>query len=264
VAVPCPQSWPVLCFGESRSEEGHVLGNTVYRAVSGSVAELRHLDILANNLANAETGGFKADAVTFREVLDGKKRGTKFVDLPVTSLDLSVGPVKVTDNPMDVALTSTGFLVVQTAGGERLTRGGRLVATEDGTLATAAGLPVMGTSGQPIRLATSGPRASMPIEISELGVVRQGDREVGTLLRKTADPAQMKREGQGTYDVTGGVQALPDDTSAGVRQGSVEGSNVNPVIAMTELVEVQRHFDALQQAMRVYREVDDASNRRLR
>lgn len=236
------------------------MGNTVYRAVSGSVAELRRLDVLANNLANAETGAFKADTVTFREVVDGQKRGTKFVDLPTTSLDLSVGPIEVTDNPMDVALSSTGFLVVQTPGGERLTRGGRLATADDGTLETAAGLPVLASNGRTIRVAPQGG----PIDISEQGVVRQDGVELGTLMRKTAAPSALKRLGEGLYDVTGGVTALPNETVAGVRQGSVEGSNVSPIIAMTDLVEVQRHFDALQQAIRTYRDVDEQSNRRLR
>ena len=240
------------------------MGNTVYRTVSGSVAQLRRLDVLANNLANAETPGFKADRVSFREALDAQKRGTKFVDVPSAELDLSVGSLQTTDSPLDVALSGSGFLVADSPSGARLTRGGRLATSDDGTLTTVSGLPLLSTNGGPIRVAMRGAGSEFPLQISESGVVSQGDRTLGTLMRKEAAGASLERLGEGLYGVQGGPFGLPNATSATVRQGAVEGSNVSPVLAMTELVDVQRNFDALQQVMKVYREIDEQSNRRMR
>ena len=116
----------------------------------------RQLDVVANNIANVNTSGFKADSSLFEEYLMpgahednfvGSDRRLSYVQDRGTFRDLSQGPVAETENPLDLAISGNGFLVVQTAAGERYTRDGGLQVNNQGQLVTAAGNPVLGGSG---------------------------------------------------------------------------------------------------------------------
>ncbi len=233
------------------------MGNTVYRAVSGSLAELKRLDVLANNLAHADTPGFKADRLRFSEVMkDG--RATGHVDLPESRVDTSPGALRVTDNPLDLAITGDGWFVVDAEGEQQLTRMGSFRRGANGALETQGGHPVLSSSGEPLNLPDL---PGQPISVSSSGEVRVGDQPVGSVFRARAAPDTLEKAGLGLFRTSG---AIVHDPSVGLQQGVVEESNVNPVTSMTEIVTVQRHFDALQQALRSYREIDELSNRRLR
>lgn len=234
------------------------MGNTVYRAVSGSLAELRRLDVLSNNLAHADTAGFKADRLRFSEVLDQRNQSTGFVDLPSATIDNTAGSLRVTDNPLDVAITGEGWLVVDAGGQQQLTRMGSLRRGASGNLETQSGEAVLARGGSPLALPDL---PGEPITISNTGEVRVGDKAVGSLMFAKAAPNTLTKAGLGLFQPSGPVT---HDPSVTVQQGVIEESNVNPVASMTELISVQRHFDALQQAIRSYRELDEYSNRRLR
>ena len=239
------------------------MGNGIYKAVSGSVAQMKNLDVLANNLAHVDTPGFKADALRFEEALDNAQNGTKFVDTPGTSVRMTQGALRKTDNPLDVALTGDGFLVVDTPDGSKLTRAGRLMIAEDGTLQTAAGLSVQGLSGSiNVPPALNGNQAA--ITIDGKGQVMRGDQIAGQLRVVSARGDQLIKAGADMFDAVGGVDSLPTTVEPHVMQGHLEDANVNPVVAMTQIITVQRTFEALQQAVRTYREVDGQSVRRMR
>lgn len=239
------------------------MGNGIYRAVSGSMAQMKNLDVLANNLAHVDTPGFKADTLRFEEALDNARNGTKFVDTPGTSIRMTQGAVRRTDNPLDVALTGDGFLVVDTPDGAKLTRAGRLMIAQDGTLQTAAGLPVQGLGGGiNIPPAVDGKYANLMID--EKGQVMRGDEIAGQLRVVSARSDQLNKAGADMFDVVGGVDSLEATAKPQVMQGHLEDANVNPVVAMTQMITVQRTFEALQQAVKTYREVDGQSVRRMR
>ena len=139
--------------------------NALLIGLSRQIALQRELDVVANNIANINTTGFKADGAVFDEYLSapaarrrpGPTSRVSFVQDRATWHDMSQGPIQHTGNPLDVAIDGQGFLVVQTARGERYTRNGALQINATGELVTSAGDQVLGDSG-PISLAADRPR----------------------------------------------------------------------------------------------------------
>lgn len=237
------------------------MANGIYRAVSGSIAQMRNLEVVANNLAHVDTPGYKADALRFEEALQDAQ-GTGFVDTPTSHIRLNQGALAETGNPLDVALNGPGFLVVDTPEGQRLTRAGQLIVGSDGNLKTASGHTLMGTSG-PINIPPLSPENAGPLTIDPSGRVLQGSQELGALRVVDAPVDQLSKVGTDLFDVHSGVGGLPTG-SARVLQGHLEGANVSPIQSMTQLIQVQRHFDALQKAVKAYRDIDGQSIRRMR
>jgi flagellar basal-body rod protein FlgG len=219
----------------------------IFSAVSGSMAAQTRLDALANNLANANTAGFKAERVLQRAEKAGDVAPPPTaVETPVTRelvvTDFSQGPINKSGNPLDVAIAGEGFLVVKTERGERLTRNGSLGIDAAGFLATADGSRVQGTSGD-----ISVPEC--PVVIAADGSVRAGGQRVGTLRLVTVeDPQQLVRE-SGTQFAPG--SQVPADVPAGsvhVIQGAVEGANISPVEGLVAMIETVRGFETYMRA----------------
>jgi flagellar basal-body rod protein FlgF len=219
----------------------------IFSAVSGSLAAQTRLDALANNLANANTAGFKAERVLQRAERAGEiAPAATAVATPITrehvETDFSQGPINKSGNPLDVALAGDGFLVVKTERGERLTRSGSLSIDSAGYLATADGNRIQGTSGD-IRIPES------PVVIAADGSVRAGEQRVGQLRLVTVDdPAQLVRE-SGTRFAPG--NQVPADAAPGsvrVVQGAIEGANLAPVEGLVALIETVRGFETYMRA----------------
>ncbi len=194
----------------------------------------RRQEITANNLANVNTAGFKADRLVAHRVADLDS------PVPVEATDLSQGALRVTGRPLDVALEGQGYLVVGASGGERLTRGGNLRLDGNGQLVTSEGLPVLGEQG-PIFL-TGG-----SIEIGGDGTVKSDGHDVDRLRIVTpGEGATMLKEGAGRFILTGDSTA----STALVRQGQVEDANIDSISGMVSLVDIQRRYSASVTALR--------------
>ncbi len=212
----------------------------------------RQMDVVANNVANVNTNGFKADRSLFAEHLMpgahednfvGRDRALSFVHDRNSFHDFSQGSSEQTKNPLDVAIDGGGFLVVQTPAGERYTRDGGLQINNQGQLVTAAGHPVLGTAGpivfqqtdHDIAIATDG----------NVTVVDGSDRTdlVRGKLRLVsfARAQQLLKEGSNLYSAGEGSAPQADITSQ-VRQGFIEKSNVNSVTEMSRMIEVTRTY----------------------
>lgn len=239
----------------------------IYVATSGSMAQLRHLETLSNNLANTRTAGYKGDQLTFETVRARHERSTDpnvadpaglgkhFVDVHERVADLAPGPVSRTDNPLDVALTGNGFLTVETSRGRRLTRDGRMLIGRDGTLRTTSGHSVLDQNGRSIRL----PPDRVPT-IDERGRIRAGNLDIGQLGVVAVDMlAGMAKDADGFFVPP--TEAARPSVDMTVLQGHVEESNVRPVQMMLELVEVQRTFSALRQVISASGEMDSQAAR---
>jgi len=222
--------------------------NALLVGLSRQMALARELDVIANNMANVGTNGFKARSARFNEFIMPIASAESFVarDRPLsyvvdrgTPLDLSQGDLKRTGNPLDVALRADNFLVVQTANGERYTRAGSLEINAQGQLVTQTGQPVMGNGG-PI---TFGENESNP-RIAADGTVStdQGDRGKLRLVR-FANPRALVNEGTNLFASAAGA-ALPAGPEARVEPGAIEGSNVKAIVEMTRLIEVQRSYQS--------------------
>lgn len=208
-------------------------------SAAGSLAMLeRRQQVLANNLANVNTSGFKREQVFARLVDDA-------VAVTDTRVDLTPGTLTESNNPLDLAMEGDGFLVVSTANGERHVRGGSFRLDETGRVVDGAGDPLLGEAGE-ITLPVTGANR---IEIDATGKVAVNGRDVARLrVERIAATANPEHEG--------GVRFLPDVSrepvpaaSRRVKQGFVEESNVNPLTAMTAMIEVLHRFGAAQKTI---------------
>jgi len=226
--------------------------NTLLIGLSRQVTLERQMDVVANNVANVNTSGFKADRSLFSEYLMpgahednfvGRDRRLSYVQDRATFHDFSQGASEQTKNPLDVAIDGGGFLVVQTPAGERYTRDGGLQINNQGQLVTASGSPVLGTSG-PIVFQPTDHDISIALDGNVTVVEGAGriDSVRGKLrLVSFAQAQRLLKEGSNLYSAGEGGAAQPDTTSK-VRQGFIEKSNVNSVAEMSRMIEVTRTY----------------------
>jgi flagellar basal-body rod protein FlgF len=212
----------------------------------------RQMDVVANNVANVNTNGFKADRSLFEEYLRSgahednfarSDRRVSFVQDRGSFKDFAAGNTELTKNPLDVSIDGGGFLVVQTPAGERYTRDGGLQINNLGQLVTAGGNPVMGTSG-PIVLQPTDKQISIAPDgnVTVLEGTGRIDSVRGKLrIASFADPQKLVKEGNNLYSAGQGVVAQPD-TASRVRQGFIEKSNVNSVHEMSRMIEITRTY----------------------
>ena len=212
----------------------------LYIAASGMLSEQVRQDLLANDLANASTPGYKADRATQREfeelLLQNTQSGATIgalgqgVGIDRQATDWRPQATRRTDEPLDFAIAGEGFFAVQGADGVRYTRNGSFAASADGVLTTATGEAVLGRNGQPVRVGADGTVPPAQLQV----VLLQNPRKAGEGL-VTGQPA-----GQAPADV--------------VRSGELEGSGSDPARAMVDMIASMRAFEAGQ---RVIRTIDD-------
>ncbi len=203
----------------------------ILNAAHGLSYYARLQEVTANNLANVSTDAFKVDRMSGR-MLSGES-----YPVPVEHLDLTQGAFRQTGQSLDVALDGPGFLVVQTANGERLTRGGSLRLDASGQLTDADGNRVMGDKG-PILPGIG------TVEIQSDGTVLVDGASLDHLrLETVADPAALKKEGTGRFLIPDGAKLIAA-AAVTVRQGSVEEPNSDAVLGMIDLVTIQRAYAA--------------------
>src|SRR5882724_6868402 len=226
--------------------------NTLLIGLSRQMVLERQIDVVANNVANVNTTGYKSDRSLFQEYLAsgahednfvGSDRRVSYVQDRATFHDFSQGAAEETKNPLDVAIDGGGFLVVQTPAGERYTRDGGLQINNQGQLVTAAGDPVMGNSG-PIVFQPTDKAISIAADgsVTVLEGVNRIDSVRGKLrLVSFADAQKLLKEGANLFSAGEGAAAQPDPASK-VRQGFIEKSNVNSVAEMTRMMEITRTY----------------------
>jgi flagellar basal-body rod protein FlgF len=228
------------------------MNNALLIGLSRQTALRRELDVVANNLANINTTGFKADGAVFGEYLQdkastqqaGEPRRLSFVQDRMSWHDFSQGTIQPTGNPLDVAIDGEGMLVVQTNNGERYTRNGALQLNNAGELVTSTGDKVLGDGGVIILQATD-----RDVEITKDGTIRvreglslTSDTTRGKLrIVRFDNMQQLRKEGHSTYRAPADVTPV-DVEKPNVIQASVEKSNVKSVIAMTRMIEVSRSY----------------------
>jgi len=222
--------------------------------LSRQVALQRELDVVANNIANLNTNGFKADGVVFQEMLmpgvsanqfPAPDRRISYVHDRATWLDMSAGSFQTTGGPLDVAINGQGFLAVQTARGERYTRNGALSLNAAGEMVTPDGDRVLGDNGPIVLLPQD-----QNIAISEDGSisVREGsnatlDSRRGKLRIVTfAQPELLQKEGSSLFAAPAGVAPQAAPPIVRLVQGAIEKSNVRSVVEMTRMIEVTRTY----------------------
>ena len=231
------------------------MGNHLLVGLSRQVTLERQMDVVANNVANINTNGFKADRSLFEEFLTspahednftGRDRRISFVHDRGTFKDFAQGASELTKNPLDVAIDGAGFLVVQTPAGERYTRDGGLKINNQGQLVNSSGYPVLGGSGPIVMQPTD-----KEITIAGDGnvTVVEGTNRVDSVRGKLrvvrfADAQKLVKEGSNLYSAGAGIGPTPDTVSR-VNQGFIEKSNVNSVAEMSRMIEVTRAYTSI-------------------
>ena len=220
----------------------------------------RELDIVANNIANMNTTGFKADGAIFTEYLSSAARGDQFatrdprisfVQDRATWHDMTPGSVQRTGSPLDIAIDGNAFLVVQTPRGERYTRNGALQLNAAGELVTSTGDKVLGDGG-PITITNTDRdiiiNADGTIRVRE-GLLATSDSGRGKLRLVTfANPQLLQKDGSSTFIPPTGVTPQPA-TDVRVVQGALERSNVRPVVEMSRMIELTRAYTEVSSMM---------------
>jgi len=238
------------------------MSGSIYMATSGAEAQRIRLQILSNNLANINTTGFKEDRAVFRMPDEGLNpdadpdetsgvSASRYTDaIPLTThTDYSRGPLQRTDNPLDAAIDGEGFFSVQTDQGIRYTRNGAFTINPDGNLSTHDGDPILGEGGE---IAIDG--ADVRFDGSGNVIV---DGAVTDRLRivKITEPTALKKIGKTLFQLDENIGAEEPLEYGGVQQGFLEGSNVNAVKVMTELIEVQRGYESYQKMIQTMGEM---------
>lgn len=236
----------------------------IYTAMTGAAYAQRALGVRANNLANAQTAGFRADLVRAESLTpDGVGYDSRHLaHLVSTDVDVAPGPMSETGRPLDVAIAGAGFLTVETDDGPAYTRLGNLSIDGDGAL-TVNGRPVLGDGG-PIVLpshwsATIGGDGT-------ISVVPSGESEVQTvarLLLVNPDPADLVKSPDGLLVSRSGTEYDADETVT-VKGGYLEGSNISAIEEMMQTLSLTRSFEMQMRLYRAADEMADTGNRLIR
>ncbi|WP_262027319.1 flagellar basal-body rod protein FlgF [Microvirga sp. Mcv34] len=216
--------------------------SSLYVALSAQVAMEKRLNTIANNVANMNTGGFRADEVKFEEILSlAAKENVSFASSGHNYVSRRTGPVVKTDNPLDVAIQGEAWFAFDGPRGPVYTRDGRFKMNENGDLLTVEGYRVLDAGGSPIAL---DPMGGAP-NISHDGTITQGTSQVGAIgLFNLRNDSRLSRFGNSGVMSSIPGEVVQDFNSNGIQQGFSEGSNVNPVLEMTKMIAVQRNFDS--------------------
>jgi flagellar basal-body rod protein FlgF len=231
-----------------------------YAACTGLLAQTDALELTANNMANLSTPGYKGQLTFYRSLQAsmGKHKLTplnqavnNYGVLGGSVVDLKTGEFQKTGNDLDLAMEGSGFFTVKTPAGIRYTRNGNFHTDAAGRLLTATGDPVMGEQG-PVAL------PSGPITISSDGTISQAGAVVATMKLVTFKPGTgLAAEGNSYYQAPAGSEQRADDPR--LSQGTLESSNLNPVVGAVDLITLQRHAQLLQQALSIFHSVFNAA-----
>ncbi len=226
----------------------------LYSSSSGMPPMQVRMEMIANNLANINTNGFKKDALFIQMMNDqGVASGAGEISSRVRVqrvTDFAEGALVQTNNPLDLALQGSGFFVVQTPQGLRYTRNGSFSITLDGTLATREGYPVIGAEGS-IKFPDLQKLTHEAVAVTPTGEITVGKNVIGTLrIVEFEQPQRLKKAGGSLFSIDPeddpGLKEVQEPT---VRQGFLEESNVDGIAEMIEMIEITRHFESNQKAI---------------
>lgn len=223
----------------------------VIAAYSGLKAQMEALDTLANNLANVNTAGFKEQVSFFRTLnlardSSGVAPLESAINNAVTSgsaLNVNPGTLLETHRDLDIAIEGEGFLTVETPQGLRYTRNGNLIRNAESVLCTADGFPVLGESG---RIVLSPGK----VNITQDGQIQVDGNNMARLKVVSFEhSSSLTCEGHSLFAAAQGADNPGPASGAAIRQGYQEQSNVNPVMSTVRMVEILRHFEAIQKSV---------------
>lgn len=218
-------------------------------ALSREAALRRQMDVVANNIANMNTTGFKGEKMMFVQHIVKSKGGDNLITPKLayvrdiaTMTDMNEGALETTGNPLDVAIAGKdGFFVVNTPQGQRYTRNGHFQLDNTGQLVTQQGDPVLSTNGQPIIFAPTDEK----ISISADGTVSTNNGALGQLQVVTFNNPQTLKRTSGSQFIADANTTPTPVAQVHVVQGALENSNIQPIFEMADMIQVHRSYDAV-------------------
>lgn len=220
--------------------------NSLYIGLSKQVVLRENMDIIAQNVANINTPGYRGQNMIFSEYISDPKRMKEDMSLVLDYGQYQVtdpGSMKETGAPLDIALVGNGFLGIQTPNGIQYTRAGNLTMDAEGVVRNARGLPVASTGGGEITI----PSNAKEIRIDQKGVITTEQGEIGQLqISEFTNYQTLDPQGNGLYATT--EVPIPAEGTV-VKQGYIEGSNVQAVVEMTRMIDVHREYQMVQNIM---------------
>lgn len=234
------------------------MSSGIYAAAAGAMAQSNALDATANNIANATTTGFKGDRLVFREVLSAAPSpDLSMVSTGGTRVDSQAGALIQTGNPLDLAIDGPdGYFALDTPQGVEYTRAGAFQLDDQGQIVNSEGFALRGANGSPIFV----PPGTQAVAVGGDGTVTADGAPVGSLELARFAPTSLRRMGGALFAATGGQ--LGGDRPL-VRAGVVEGSNVNVVHGVVDLVKVSRTYESLMRMIQTYHDVESRAARDL-
>jgi flagellar basal-body rod protein FlgF len=228
--------------------------NPTYLALSNQLALRRQMETVANNIANTNTTGYRAERLLFASYLTPKAGNpgvggdgagkVAFIEGIGTYRDLRAGNMIKTDAPLDVAIHGNAYFVVETPVGNRYTRDGNFRLDGQGRIVNAEGFPLLDQNNQPISV----PPEANGLEITRQGEVYAGNQNVGRIrLVQFQDEQALTRLGGGLY--ASNNDPIPADPRAEVHQGILEGSNVISVTELTTMLDITRRYESAQRVI---------------
>jgi flagellar basal-body rod protein FlgF len=201
----------------------------------------RQMDVLANNVANLSTPGFKGEDILFVEHLKrtDQRETLRFVQDIATLRNLSPGPLTHTGSPLDLAIRGTGYFTIETPRGERYTRAGGFALDADGRIVTAHGHALLDDGGAPLSVPTD----AAEVTVAQDGTVSTDQGDIGRIgLVRFENPQAIQKLQHGLYEAAGQEPLPVEDPD--IQQGKLEGSNVAGVVEMTRLIATVRSYQA--------------------
>ena len=216
------------------------MDNAGYAAITRQSGLANEMRVVANNIANASTTGFRAEGIIFSEFVEVLSKDHDSLSMATgrvrETLDTQ-GALKQTNATFDLAIEGDGFFLIQTPGGERLTRAGHFAPSANGDLVTTEGYPVLDAGGAPVFV----PDGAGAISIGADGVISVSGQLVGQIgLVVPTKPDGLVREGGTRFAAPDGFDVAQNGR---VVQGFLEGSNVNPTLQIARMIEVQRAYE---------------------
>ncbi len=232
------------------------MGSGIYVAAAGAVAQSSALDVTANNIANASTTAYHGVRVTFHEALARARSPdvTLVGNQTATSVGQQAGPMTATGNSLDIALDGDGYFAVDAPQGVRYSRAGALHLGADGRIVNVDNLPVRGVGGAPLVV----PAGTAQLLIGADGSIATEAGPIGQLELVRFDQSQLTRDGSTLVAARGAPIAGPPP---GVLQGTLEGSNVNVVRGVVELVQVSRTYESLLRVIEGFQTIESRAAR---
>lgn len=214
------------------------MDNAIYAGLSRQSGLMREMRAVANNIANADTTGFRREGVIFAEHMKsmGREAGTlSMAHARGRVVDLSTAGLRQTGGDLDLGIEGEGFFMVETPQGTRLTRAGAFMTDAEGQIVNADGHPLLDDGEAPVAV----PPGTRAIAVGADGTLSGDGEPLARIGLFTADPASLQHQGGTLFEAT---EVLPAEEGR-VRQGFLEGSNVEPVAEIARMIEVQRAYE---------------------